>query len=160
MKTASRLTIFSLCFLPLALKAAPSEVSTTQARMTSINLANRLLTSATATETPDEIARSNPFVPKREPEPEAPSAKAPASAPASDREILAGIAAGFMPSGTMSIGDTTLLLVGQKRLKVGDVISIVFQGLPYQVQVTGVERTSYTLRLNKEEISRPIKSSK
>jgi hypothetical protein len=74
-----------------------------------------------------------------------------------DRDLLANIAGTITPSGTIQVGEKQILLFGQKKLKVGDSISIVFQGVAYELQITGIERASYTLRLNQEEITRPIK---
>jgi hypothetical protein len=74
-----------------------------------------------------------------------------------DRDILFNAAKSVAPSGSVKLGDTQLLLFGQKKLKVGDTLSIVFQGSSYELYITAIDRTSYTLRLNKEEITRPIK---
>src|SRR5690606_26631733 len=106
-----------------------------------------------------EIAKKNPFNPMQ-PVAEAPRREAPvATKPTrlNDRDVLMSIADNIKPSGMMKLGNTEILLFGQKKLKVGDSIPIVFQGATYEVYISGIERTSFTLRLNKEEIIRPIK---
>lgn len=75
----------------------------------------------------------------------------------SDLDVLKGIAPGIVPTGTLLVGNEPYLLVGEKRLKVGDQISVTFDGLVYQVAVSSIERNSYTLRLNQHELRREFK---
>ena len=71
--------------------------------------------------------------------------------------MLQRIAAGIKPSGVMMLGGSPLLLIREKKLKVGDNLTITFEGNAYTLVVTGIDRTSFKLRLNNEEITRPIK---
>lgn len=75
----------------------------------------------------------------------------------SDIEILRGISAQVQPTGTLEVGDGRYLLLDGKRLKVGDELSLVFEGLIYRVTISSVQRNSYTLRLNNEELRREFK---
>ncbi len=77
--------------------------------------------------------------------------------PRGDREVLTGIAAGLKPSGNFIIGGQQTLIFGQKRVKAGMPMTINFEGTEYTIEITAIERTSFTLRLNREEITRPIK---
>ena len=77
--------------------------------------------------------------------------------PRSDREILVAIAAGLKPTGNFIIGGQQTLIFGQKRVKAGMPLTINFEGVEYTIEMTAIDRTSFTLRLNREELSRPIK---
>lgn len=78
----------------------------------------------------------------------------------SDREILENIATKITPSGMVMFNDSPLLLFREKKLKVGDTLTITFEGTDYVVVITEIERTSFKIRLNREEITRPIKPGK
>ncbi len=84
--------------------------------------------------------------------------KAPAQAatPESETQILSDIAAWMNPSGTLKWGSTTFLLVGEKKLKVGDHLMITFKGHDYDVGISAIDGSSFSLRLNHSEITRPI----
>ncbi len=156
MRTLAR--VFWLAALPVSLIGASADMASAQKRMVTVDLARTLLTINQSESSADEIARTNPFNPVRQAADS--EARKPAAGQAvvmGDHELLLGIAATISPSGTIKLGDTQILLIGQKKLKVGDTIPIVFQGASYELQLSGIERTSYTLRLNKEEITRPIK---
>lgn len=145
--------------MPVCLVGQPSsDIVSSQKRMDTLNLARKLLTPKAIDVRAEEIARSDPFN-RMQPTPSAVQGEpAPIKEAAmNDREVLMNIANDISPSGTMQLGDTPILLFGQKKLKVGDSLPIVFQGVTYDVYIGGIERTSFTLRLNKEEIIRPIK---
>ena len=76
----------------------------------------------------------------------------------SDREILQQIAPSIQPSGMVMFGDQPLLLFGEKKLKVGDSLTITFEGRQYLIVVSGIGQSSFKIRLNHEEITRPITS--
>lgn len=73
-----------------------------------------------------------------------------------DRDILQTIAATLKPSGNFIFNGEHTLVFGQKRVKAGDFLTIPFDGAEYTVEITAIERTSFTLRLNREEFTRPI----
>lgn len=77
--------------------------------------------------------------------------------PRSDREILAAIAASLRPSGNFVLGGQQTLIFGQKRVKAGMPLTINFEGTEYTLEITAIDRANFTLRLNREEITRPIK---
>jgi len=78
----------------------------------------------------------------------------------SDREILENIAAQIRPSGMLMFNDNPLLLFREKKLKVGDTLTISFEGTDYVVVITDIEKTSFKIRFNREEVTRPIKPGK
>lgn len=150
--------ILLLAAIPIGLTAqTASDISTPQKRMVTVDLIRTLLTTKPIEGSAEEIAQKDPFNPVQPIVDH--GAEKPVAGPAvlNDRDVLMGLAVRITPSGTVKLGDTQLLLFGQKKLKVGDTIPIVFQSTTYEIQISGIERTSYTLRLNKEEITRPIK---
>ncbi len=77
--------------------------------------------------------------------------------PRSGRDQLQAIAAGLKPSGFIVLGGEPTLLFGQKRVKAGGSVTITFEGSEYTVEITSIDRPNFTLRLNREEFTRPIK---
>lgn len=73
-----------------------------------------------------------------------------------DREVLAAIATHIVPSGVMQLGNQPVLLLREKKLKVGDYLTITFEGADYMVELAAISHSSFTLRLNKEEITQPL----
>ena len=82
---------------------------------------------------------------------------APVVAPKTDRDILQAIAASLKPTGNFVLSGQPTLVFGQKRVKAGGLVTITFEGTEYTLEITAIERTSFTLRLNREEFTRPIK---
>lgn len=74
-----------------------------------------------------------------------------------DAEVLEAVAPKIRPTGTMLIGNEQYLLLAGKRFRAGDQISVTFDGLVYRLSITSIERNSYTLRLNDEELERDFK---
>lgn len=130
------------------------DVANPQKRMASLDLARTLLTTKVVDQTGEVLDQKNPFNPVRTVRREATAVPVVRN---SDRDILVMAAAQINPSGTAQLGDTAILLFGQKKLKVGDTIPIVFQGTTYELVISVIDRTFFSLRLNDEEITRPIK---
>ncbi len=72
------------------------------------------------------------------------------------RDLLEKLAAKIEPSGTVVMGGEAILLLGQNRLKVGDLYSINFEGATYEVEVIAIESTRFSIRYKNEELTRPI----
>ncbi len=77
--------------------------------------------------------------------------------PRSDRDQLQAIAASLKPSGYIVLGGQPSLSFGQKRVKAGGILTITFEGNQYTLEVVNIDRTTFTLRLNREEFTRTIK---
>lgn len=77
--------------------------------------------------------------------------------PRSARELVEAIAAGLKPTGSLVLRGEPTLLFGQKRVKAGDSLTITFEGAEYTVVITSIKAPNFTLRLNNEEFTRPIK---
>ena len=77
-----------------------------------------------------------------------------------DRELLAALAGKVHPNGTFGLGSKSLLSFGKKNLRPGDRLTVNFENQDYVVELVSFDRTNFTLRLNHEEITRPIKPGK
>lgn len=145
-----------------------SDLNTPAKRQPVVELARRLAEPTPLTALPaDQV---NPFNPAAfgEPDPEelralaeAKAAASPANAkPSTDRDFLQLIAAKIMPSGTLFLGGEPMLVFGKRRIRVGDHLTVSYDNQNYELELTAIDRTTFTLRLNREEITRPIKSGK
>lgn len=77
--------------------------------------------------------------------------------PRSARDFLAALGDALKPSGYIVMAGQPSLSFGQKRVKPGGTLTITFEGAEYTVEVTAIDRANFTLRLNNEEYTRPIK---
>ena len=158
MKTIVRSFLFIAVAAGLHAQSA-SDILPPQRRTATLDLARTLLTTKPVEVSAEELAQKNPFNPVK-PVVETEVAAKPAASGSEvlgERDLLQRLAATVTPSGTMQLGDQLILLFGQKKLKVGDRLPIVFQGATYELQVSAIERTSFSLRINNAEITRPIK---
>lgn len=161
--TTSRHTL-SILGAVLALSGAtapaqPADVLPPARREAAVETARRLIEAAEPAALAGEMR--NPFTeyaPRRPAEAPATASRAP-SRPG-NRELLEKIAPLVNPSGMVRLGGEPILLFGQKRIKVGDTLPILFDGDPYILVISGIEGTSFTLRLNGEELTRPIQPAK
>ena len=170
-----------LAFLPCALlalaaahagtTAAPaSDLVSPERRRPVVELAERLAKPSMPAPLPADLVQ--PFNPAAfgQPDPEelraiaaAQAASAAASAPSkptTDSDFLRAIAARVLPSGSLILGGEPRLIFGRKRLRVGDQLTVTYEGQDYNLELTAIDRTTFTLRLNKDEITRPIKPPK
>jgi hypothetical protein len=151
------LTLFFLC--SCVLQAEPtvlSDILPPQKRVASVELALRLAKSADAdaVQLPEDI--KNPFNPSAGVPVEMKSGR-----PSSDKDLLSILADQLRPTGVMGREDSlVLLLKGQKSVKVNDKLTLSFDGTAYEVEVISIDRTSFALRYNQAEITRPIKTGK
>ena len=77
--------------------------------------------------------------------------------PSSNYELLETIGPELTPSGTMVLGGEPLLLFGQKKIRVGGELPIIYEGKRYTLTVSAIESSFFTLRLGEAEYTRPIK---
>jgi hypothetical protein len=80
--------------------------------------------------------------------------------PSNDFELLEVIAPEINPTGTMILGGYPLLLFGQKKVKVGDVLPVIYNTQRYTLIISAIEGSNFTLRLGDAELTRSTKSSK
>lgn len=135
-------------------------------RAATVDAAARILASRTPAPVPAGIR--NPFAPEGFDGPDAaegtegarPGAPlAPGARPAavSPRELLTAIAANLQPTGTLARRGEPVLLFGNRQVRVGEELAVTYEGTPYLLTVTAIQSTSFTVRLNQEEITRPIR---
>lgn len=152
-------------------RGAPlADVSVPARRLPVLELAQRLATATAPAPLPTEFV--HPFNPAAfgQPDPEELRAIAAAQAaaaaavanskPTTDSELVKVIAARVQPSGTLIVGDHPWLVFGSKRLGVGDLLTVAYDGQNYKLELTAITRTTFTLRLNRDEVTRPIKPGK
>jgi hypothetical protein len=84
------------------------------------------------------------------------AAAAKAAMMASNRSLLIALADLLEPKGTFVVGGESIILLGQKKLKVGEAYPITFEGVVYQLEITAIETTRFSVRYKNEEITRPI----
>jgi hypothetical protein len=135
------------------------DVSTLQKRTDTLDLARKLLTSQPILVDKNELLAKNPFNPQAVVPAAETSENLVSPTVVVDRELLMSLATLVIPTGAVRLGDKSILLFGQKKLKEGDTLPIVFQGVTHELVIIAIEQTNFTLRLNNEEITRPIKPS-
>lgn len=147
----------------LARKAPESDIASIENRRVTVDMAAGLAKQESPTALPEELPL--PFNPQgfnrvvRE-EPRTEPGARPAPRISGDREILITIASRVLPTGTFSLGGERFLQFSKKRLKVGDKLTVTHEGQDYTLELTAIDATNFTLRLNREEITRPIKPGK
>jgi len=62
-----------------------------------------------------------------------------------DTALLARLAAQIPATGTMNIGSEYILLLGQKRIRVGELVTTIFEGKSYELTIVNIARTSFTV---------------
>jgi len=80
--------------------------------------------------------------------------------PPTDRELLESIVAKISPSGTTTFRGKPLLTFGKRFVKIGSHFTVTYKGNDYDLELTDVDGSNYTLRYNREEITRPIQTGK
>lgn len=169
-KTFLITVLLGLVLGPAMAAAQVSDLLPPQKRAETVELATALLQTkelpAVTADTP------SPFAPPafEQPDPEEQRARQAAAAaaaaagvvsrPAGDRAILEDVSAHIIPTGIVRLGGEAILLFGQKKLKVGDRLTITFEGANYDLDITAIGTTTFTLRYNREEITRSIKPGK
>jgi hypothetical protein len=143
------LSVLGLSFLA-ATTAASSDLATPAQRHESVDHAMALVLPVPPEPLPVDL--KNPFILSRDSSKSNDTTKQISS----DHEVLEAVAPHIVPSGVVQVGDSPILLLGEKKLKVGDYLTITFEGNEYMVELSSISHSSFTLRLNKEEITQPI----
>jgi hypothetical protein len=79
---------------------------------------------------------------------------------ATDREQLAELASQIKPTGSMFVRGEPRLILQSRFVKIGDKFTVTNSGVDYVLELTAIDLSSFTLRLNGELITRPLKSGK
>lgn len=80
--------------------------------------------------------------------------------PSSGKELVALLAGLVAPTGSAERDGQRFLLFGQRKVKVGEGIPITFENTQFELEVTAIEGGTFTVRLNQDEFTRPIKPGK
>lgn len=154
----------ALLAMSLTARVAAEDVVSPNKRTEALNSAKALLTikdGATAAKDPfhseaftEAVANSAGVSPGKLPTEAGPS-KVPAG-PRSNRDTLQAIATSLKPR-YLELGGQAILFFGQKRVKAGDTLTINFEGTDFALEVVSIEKPNFTLRLNRDEFTRPIK---
>jgi hypothetical protein len=78
----------------------------------------------------------------------------------SDKEMIVILSAQLAPTGSAVRDGESYLLFGQRKVKVGDRVPVVFESAQYELEIVEIDGGAFTVRLNKEEFTRPIKPGK
>ena len=179
MKPTSRRTLatfalqaaLALALASGALAAPKADIDSPDKRKLTVDAAEKL---SRPVDTPAPLTlASNPFFPVGFDLPDAdelaalraagkslPGASPTAPAVLSDSDVLSKIADKIVPTGTIFVGGQPMLMFGKKFVKVGTHFTVTYSGSSYDVALTSIDRTTFTLRLNRQEITRLIQTGK
>jgi hypothetical protein len=164
-------------FLAAALSAAPAFVQAQKStpdlpsptkRQSAVDAAKRLARPPAPEKLPEDLP--HPFNPEGFDGPVAPppgTAKAgpvapggatppaPPAGPISDREIIETLATHLPNASFVRLAGKSYLLMEKSRLEVGTVFTVPYKGQDYELELTAINNTSFTLKYHNEEFTRP-----
>jgi hypothetical protein len=88
------------------------------------------------------------------------AAGAPVQTVKSDHDLLQEIVGKIRPSGSVSLGGRPILLFGSRPVKIGAHFTVTYKGMDYDLELTQIDGTNFTLRYKSDEITRPIQAAK
>jgi len=159
---------------PSAFARVESEIASPEKRKVSVDNAVNLAKQAKAAPLPAEIVQ--PFSPPGFELTDAEEAAAAAAAarlaaasnqgsstgPAapSDHDLLESIVAKIKPSGTLILNGQPILMIGKRFVKTGAHFTVTYKGSDYDLELTEIDGSNFTLRYRSEVITRPIQTGK
>lgn len=159
-RMALALSLYASCITSNHLSA---NVSPSEQRTAAVKAAQSLI-SARSAPSPLPDPTPNPFLWPVDPEPDVVEDFS-LPAPVATRPNAVGIdtlrqmALQIPATGTVTISGETVLLLGQKRLKVGDSVTINFEGENHELVISNLQSSSFTVRYRGLSVSRPISYS-
>jgi hypothetical protein len=84
---------------------------------------------------------------------------APASTAQSDHDLLADIVSKVRPGGTAYLGNRPMLIFGKNIVRIGAHFTVTYKGNDYDLELTQIDGTNFTLRYKSDEITRPIQAA-
>ena len=165
--------LLTACVLlaPAARARVESEIVPAEKRRPSVERAAELAKQVKLTPLPDNL--SQPFAPPGFDLTDAEEAAAAAAAARaanstgpiaslaqSDHQILEEIVAKVRPSGTIYVAGKPWLMFGKRFVKTGAHFTVTYKGSDYDLELTQIDGTNFTLRYKSEEITRPIQPGK
>src|ERR1700722_14665171 len=161
-------------FVPIARARVESELAPPEKRRVSVDRAVLLAKQTVAMPLPAELQL--PFAPPGFDLTDAEEAAAAAAAarlanagnpgavaappPPPHHELLESIVSKIAPSGTTVFNGKPLLMFGKRFVKTGSHFTVTYKGTDYDLELTEIDGTNFTLRYNREEITRPIQTGK
>jgi len=153
----------------LALAAKPTpDIAPPDRRRAIVEIAQRLARPAAAPApvadlvspfSPPAFSKADPSAAPAAAKSGTPDAK-PAPAAESDQDVLATVADKIPTTGTIILHDKPLLVSGTNRIEIGSHFTVVYNGQEYELVLTAIDRTTFTVRYKGEEFTRPIKLGK
>ncbi|MFY9923075.1 MAG: hypothetical protein WCA95_11605 [Opitutaceae bacterium] len=156
---------------PFASARVESEIAPAEKRRAAVELAAKLAKEAKSPPLP--VGLSQPFAPPAFELTDAEEAAAAAAAarqamqsnpsapaPMSDHQLLEEIVSKVRPSGTIYLGGRPLLMFGKRFVKTGAHFTVTYKGNDYDLELTQIDGTNFTLRYKSDEITRPIQPGK
>jgi hypothetical protein len=140
------------------LAAAPAlfaNVSAPKAREATLQAADKLLADQKAAPALPPL-KTDPFIGKIDAPP--PTADEPVFIPQNNSELLNRIAPAIPVRGTANLNGEWYLLTGQKRLKVGQTLTIDFEGQQHDVIVSAITSTTFTIQRGDASVTRSTRS--
>jgi hypothetical protein len=80
--------------------------------------------------------------------------------PAGDFEVLEMLAEQIRPSGMILLRGAPRLIISNKPFEVGTRFTVTYNGQDYELALTAIDRTTFTLRYRNEQTTRPITPTK
>lgn len=78
------------------------------------------------------------------------------SGPLTGRAKLQSVAMGLKPTFFMRGGEPTLL-IGAKKISTGGIMTVTVEGVKYNLEIVSISPPNFTLLLNHEQFTRPLK---
>lgn len=166
LRISAVLVVAAAFFPPARAAGTAADIVPPDKRRAAVETAERLARPAVAAPLPPKLAQ--PFSPEnfdqvdpseaRDVHSDANSqaAATPAAAP-TDRDLLEAVADKIPTTGTIILGGKPLLVSGTNRIEVGSRFTVVYNGQEYELELTAIDRTTFTVRYKGEEFTRPIK---
>ena len=141
-----------------AAQSAAVDISPPKQREALLSSARKVLSDRSGPLTVPEVP-PDPFQWPTEPETVVQETTEVVDPPVMGSDLLAKLAAQIPATGTMNLGGQPILLLGQKRLKVGDTVTISFDGQNYDLSIAAIAPTSFTVKRGDLVHTRPTRFS-
>lgn len=149
--------LFSLMLAGANMLSAQADIPPPDTRVAVVTAVKKVMESRG---NPAEISEDSisPFTGKvRAAEPEPDYSNLPVPVGLSGPELLSQLAGKIPSTGTLVFGGNALLLIGPKRVKIGETIAVNHDGKDYQLTLTAVTSTTFTVKLGDELSTRPVR---
>ncbi len=152
-------SVFALGFVLLGLNSlfAQADIPAPETRVGVVTAVTKVVDSRGK---PADIPAESisPFTGKvRAADPEPDYSNLPVPVGLSGPELLSQLAGKVPSTGTLVFGGNALLLLGPKRVKIGETIVVNHDGKDYQLTLTAVTSTTFTVKLGDELSTRPVR---